>query len=93
MAETVRKLGSPRPAAAPAGAASGGILRHVPALTLALFLAPIAAGIVGTWLPAFGYLPALGGETFGLAPWRTLLAHPSVPGAVRPAPFTRRTAG
>lgn len=83
MAETVQQLRpAPRPAA-PAGAASGGILRHVPALTLGLFLAPIAAGIVGTWLPAFGYLPALGGETLGLAPWRALMAHPSVPGAVR----------
>jgi hypothetical protein len=54
----------------------GGLLRFVPALTLAVFLAPIAAGLIGTWLPAFGYLPALGGEGFGLAPWRDLLASP-----------------
>ncbi|MFQ5774007.1 MAG: ABC transporter permease [Kiloniellaceae bacterium] len=85
MAGALRGL-SPRPVrrggrrSAPA---RPGLLRHVPALTLALFLVPIAAGLIGTWLPAFGYLPALGGEAFGLAPWRALLGHPSLPGAVR----------
>jgi putative thiamine transport system permease protein len=61
----------------------GGLLRFVPALTLAVFLAPIAAGLIGTWLPAFGYLPALGGEGFGLAPWRDLLASPGLGTSLR----------
>jgi len=70
---------------APLGARGPGgtWLRHVPALTLALFLAPVGAGLIGTWLPAFGYFPALGGEHFGLAPWRHLFAYPGLPGALR----------
>ena len=31
---------------------------------------PIAAGLVGTLLPAFGYLPAIGGTAFDLDAWR-----------------------
>ena len=42
------------------------LLGLAPALTLTLFLAPIAAGLIGTWLPAFGFLPALGGDEFGV---------------------------
>lgn len=58
------------------------LLRRVPALTLAVFLAPIAAGLIGTWLPAFGYFPALGGATLGIEAWRQLLAFPGLPGAL-----------
>ena len=47
-------------------------LRLAPALTLAAFVLPIAAGLVGTLLPAFGWLPALGGATSASAPWRAL---------------------
>ncbi|MGH6961715.1 MAG: hypothetical protein ACREE7_14640, partial [Dongiaceae bacterium] len=48
------------------------LLKTVPALTLAAFLAPVAAGLLFTLLPAFGFLPALGGTEFGLEPWRRL---------------------
>jgi putative thiamine transport system permease protein len=41
------------------------------------------AGLIGTLLPAFGYLPAIGGEHFSLAPWRTLLEQPGVLTSVR----------
>jgi putative thiamine transport system permease protein len=51
-------------------------LALAPALTLAAFGLPIVAGGVGTLLPAFGYLPALGGQTLGLQPWRDLAAAP-----------------
>jgi putative thiamine transport system permease protein len=51
-------------------------LRAVPAITVALFLLPIAAGLIGTLLPAFGYLPAIGGDAFSLDPWRKLVAYP-----------------
>ena len=36
-------------------------IRCAPPLTLLIFLGPVAAGLIGTLLPAFGYLPALGG--------------------------------
>src|SRR3546814_18337143 len=54
------------------------LLRFLPAITLVLFLLPVGAGLVGTWLPAFGYLPALGGDGFSLAPWAMLLAQPGL---------------
>jgi putative thiamine transport system permease protein len=59
------------------------LLRQVPALTLALFLAPVGAGLIGTWLPAFGYFPALGHDSFSLAPWNELLSSPGLGTSVR----------
>lgn len=67
--------------ARPGGAVRGG-LAWVPALTLALFLGPILAGLLGTALPAFGVLPALGGTRPGLDAWRGLLSEPGLGGAV-----------
>lgn len=49
-----------------------------PVLTIALLIGPIAAGLAGTVAPAFGYLPALGGESLGLDAWRALLAEPGL---------------
>ena len=57
---------------------SGSLLSGAPALTLALLLMPISAGLAGTLLPAFGYLPAIGATDFSLQPWRTLLAEPGL---------------
>ncbi len=62
---------------------AGRLLRAAPAATVAAFLLPIAAGLLGTLLPAFGYLPALGGAHLGLAPWRQLFAHPGFATALR----------
>ncbi|HTO82440.1 MAG TPA: ABC transporter permease subunit [Methylomirabilota bacterium] len=59
------------------------LLTWLPTVTLALFLAPVGAGLLGTWLPAFGWLPSLGGHTITLAPWGALLAAPELPGALR----------
>lgn len=59
-----------------------GLLGWFPVLTLAVLLAPLLAGLFGTLLPAFGYLPALGGESLSLAPWRALFATPGVVGGV-----------
>ncbi len=81
MAEAVQPLG--------AGARQntawrrGRLLRAVPALTLAIFLLPIGAGLIGTWLPAFGYLPALGGEGLSLQPWRDLFTSPGLATSLR----------
>ncbi len=81
MGAALRRLS--RGPASPALAAGGlDWTRPVPVLTLALFLLPIGAGLLGTLLPAFGWLPALGGETLGLAPWRALLAQPGLAQAV-----------
>ena len=44
------------------------MLRLAPAALLVILLTPGAAGLAATLLPAFGYLPALGGTTLSLAP-------------------------
>jgi putative thiamine transport system permease protein len=59
------------------------LLRAAPALTLALFCAPVGAGLLGTALPAFGWLPALGGTHLSLEPWQRLLLAPELPSALR----------
>ncbi len=54
------------------------MLRAAPALTLLAFLGPIAGGLLFTILPAFGWLPALGGTEWSLEPWRRLFAAPGI---------------
>jgi putative thiamine transport system permease protein len=58
------------------------VLPWAPALTLAVMLGPVAAGLLGTALPAFGWMPALGGTSIGLAPFADLFAWPGLPRAV-----------
>jgi len=65
-----------------------GLLRYVPALTIALFLGPVVAGLAGTILPGFGYLPTLGGHHLSLDPWRALIAEPGLGKAVLLTAFT-----
>ncbi len=52
------------------------LLRHAPLLTIAAFAGPIGAGLIGTLLPAFGVLPAIGGDSLNLDGWRELLRFP-----------------
>ena len=52
------------------------LLRHAPLLTVTAFVGPIVAGLAGTLLPAFGVLPAIGGESLSLNGWRELLRFP-----------------
>ncbi|MDN5926765.1 MAG: ABC transporter permease subunit [Hyphomicrobiales bacterium] len=54
------------------------IARLGPPLAVLLLAGPVLCGLVGTVLPAFGYLPALGGTRFTLAPMRDLLAEPGL---------------
>ena len=58
------------------------LLRLAPGLTLVVFLAPIVAGLSGTILPAFGFLPALGGDSLSLEPWRQLFDTPGLAAAL-----------
>ncbi|MCL7940244.1 ABC transporter permease subunit [Halomonas sp. ATCH28] len=54
------------------------MLRLAPVLIVILLVAPILAGLAMALLPAFGYLPALGGERLSLDPWRALFAEPGL---------------
>jgi putative thiamine transport system permease protein len=58
-------------------------MRAMPGLVVALMALPVAAGLVGVVLPAFGYFPALGGTGFALAPWRALLDWPGLVASIR----------
>lgn len=58
------------------------LLAFAPALTVLAFALPIATGLAGTLLPAFGYLPAIGGNELSLGPWRTLVAQPGFAASV-----------
>jgi len=65
-----------------------GLVTWIPVVTLLLFLVPISAGIIGTVLPAFGYLPAIGGEAFSLLGWQRLSDYPGIGGAIVMTVFT-----
>ncbi len=54
------------------------MLRLFPAAALLILAAPVAAGLAGILLPAFGYLPALGQDKFSLHPFRDLRAIPGL---------------
>src|SRR5215510_15100666 len=59
------------------------MLRWTPALTATVLVALMAAGLLGTIFPAFGYLPALGGTRFTLDAWRELFQLPALWSSVR----------
>lgn len=54
------------------------LTRIGPPLAIALLSVPILCGLAGTLLPAFGYLPALGGEHFTTAAFAELAAKPGI---------------
>ncbi|MBF60251.1 ABC transporter permease subunit [Halomonas sp. FeN2] len=54
------------------------MLRLAPALIIALLVFPVGAGLMMVLLPAFGYLPALGGYGASLAPWQMLFDQPGL---------------
>lgn len=60
--------------------------RWFPWMSLAtgcLLLAPVLAALIGTFLPAFGYFPLLGGNTINLDSWRRLFESPGLGTSVR----------
>lgn len=71
------------PPLAPSLAPSVGAWALAPWLALAAFLLPVAGGLLGTLLPAFGFLPAIGGDALSLAPWQALAAQPGIGTSVR----------
>ncbi len=54
------------------------LTRLGPPIAIALLVGPILFGLGGTLLPAFGYLPALGGVEFTFAHVSALLAQPGL---------------
>jgi putative thiamine transport system permease protein len=56
--------------------------RSATLLTVALLTLPLSFGLLGTALPALGYLPALGGHEFGLKHFEALLAIPGLKASV-----------
>ncbi len=54
------------------------MLRLFPLAALLVLIGPVAAGIAGILLPAFGYLPALGATGSPLDPFRDLFAMPGL---------------
>lgn len=54
------------------------MLRLFPLAAFFVLLAPVAAGLAGIVLPAFGFLPVLGGHAFSLEPFRDLLGMPGL---------------
>lgn len=59
------------------------LLPWFPRLLLLAFLTPVLVGLAGTWLPAFGWFPALGQRSLSLAPWVELLHYPGAGTALR----------
>ncbi len=73
MAEAIHAL---RVAAGDPARGPRRLLQLAPVLTVAAFAVPIGCGLIGTLMPAFGYLPAIGGDRWSLDPWRALFAAP-----------------
>src|SRR5258705_367410 len=54
------------------------MLRLFPSAALLILVVPVAAGLLGIALPAFGYLPVLGGADLSLDPFRELFGMPGL---------------
>lgn len=65
-----------------------GLLRYAPALTVSAFALPIVAGLLGTVLPAFGVMPAIGATAWGLQAWRMLFDSPGFATSLKLTLFT-----
>ncbi len=49
-------------------------IRVAPAIVVAFLSLPVISGLAGVVMPAFGWMPALGGTQLSIEPWRELLA-------------------
>lgn len=59
-----------------------------PITVLGIFLIPILAGLFGTWLPALGYLPAIGGDSFSFSPISKFFSYPGLGSAIQVTLFS-----
>lgn len=60
------------------------MVRRLASLAMLLMVVcPIAAGLIGTVLPAFGYFPAIGQHSVSLDAWRDLLDTPGIATTIR----------
>jgi len=64
------------------------LTRLGPPLAILFLAGPILAGLAGTLLPAFGYLPALGGDRFSLTAFAALNEVPGIAASSRLSLFT-----
>ncbi|EPJ48165.1 MAG: hypothetical protein OFPII_07400 [Osedax symbiont Rs1] len=46
-------------------------------MLILLFVLPIGMGLIGTWLPALGYMPSIGSESISWRPLIAVYTHPS----------------
>jgi len=58
-------------------------LRWMAPITVCMLIGPVVAGFSGTLLPAFGFFPALGGQTIDLESWRQLFELPGISASAR----------
>ncbi len=61
------------------------MLRFFPAFALFILVVPVLCGLAGTLLPAFGYLPALGGNELNLSAYKALFSQPGIGHSARQA--------
>jgi len=54
------------------------MLKLAPIIVVAMIMGPILAGLGGTLLPAFGYLPAIGRNELSFDAWRELWSTPGI---------------
>lgn len=54
------------------------MIRLAPVLAVLVMVGPVVAGLLGTLLPALGWLPVLGGDRLSLDIFRALLAEPGL---------------
>ncbi|PVB60229.1 ABC transporter permease subunit [Labrenzia sp. 011] len=57
---------------------AGGLPDVATVLVTTLLAGPVLAGLAGTVLPAFGYLPVLGHDSFSIEPFRKLVSMPGL---------------
>ncbi len=78
MAAALRRRKLILPQVLPARARGPGLARLMPILTVGVLTVPLVCGLAGTVLPAFGYLPALGGTGFSLDAFAMLAEVPGL---------------
>ncbi|MCK5312561.1 MAG: hypothetical protein KAJ62_10655 [Desulfobacteraceae bacterium] len=61
----------------------GNKLRYFPRVMIVVFSFFIFFGLVGTWLPSFGFLPVIGSNDFSVRPWIDFLTYPGLSSSLK----------